>query len=150
MISVVRIMIALIYIFAGRVTGKNDCRACLGYQRVYFDYYVSEEVASTFWKASTGPCMTGNDFNLLGTQTEECMQICTQKVGDRCVKMENGCKSWNFNLKIWRYCGNGGSVKLTKGKHCAGGICADQDTLTLTCNPSVDCHGDCNCRQCGC
>lgn len=137
-------------LYAALGSCRNSCRQCQGVQRLSFDYYTREDVATNFWKASIGNCATGAELDVIGKLNTDCRGYCVEWSDDECVKFIDICKNWFFTLKIWRYCGNGGSVNMNKGKHCINNICATQDNFSFSCSHSVDCHGDCHCDQCGC
>lgn len=117
------------------VTPKS-CRQCDGKYLVIFNSYVSEAQAREFIKTSLGGCATGNEYLLFNPGSNDCLGTT--------------CKDWFFDMKAWRYCGNGGSVTLKKDNHGIGGLMALKDYMGLTCTRSVECHGNCNCVQCGC
>lgn len=137
-------------------SGKNSCRQCTGVMNYEFNNFISVDDALEFLKTSIGDCTTGQILDLTTAHAgpADCQYRCRPgETGPQCL--EPGatiakCKYWYFNLTVYRYCGNGGSVKLEKGEHCAAGLCAIKESLTLTCTKSVGCVGNCNCAQCGC
>lgn len=150
MLDVFTYISLLLSLLAGVAATKNSCRQCLGQQHLTFDHYVPIQVAEAYWKASIGTCATGGEHEVRASLSTDCIKPCIQFVGGKCVRWSYECKNWDFTLKIWRYCGNGGSVELRKANHCADSICTTEDHLTLACSPSVECHGNCRCSECGC
>lgn len=155
MLNAFRTVCILIPFFAGLVLSGKSCRQCTGSQTLSFDNYISESQAVAFFKASIGNCATGGDFEIQSTLSSICEISCiTEQVEPKTTFCVNRgpqvCKVWTFGVKAWRYCGNGRAVKLNKGKHCIGHLCAASDNLDLNCVQSVNCRGDCDCKKCGC
>lgn len=147
-------LFAFILLLAGFALSHNSCRLCAGDQRIIFDKFTFENEAVAFLKASLGNCATGADFEITRVRRQNCVDPCTTgvvKTWTNCAAFGNfACKYYIFDVKIWRYCGNGGFVRLTKGGHCIGPRCATLDTLAISCTKSVECRGDCDCVACGC
>lgn len=143
------------HFFAGHAMGLNGCRQCTGTKIIIFNNPVSEDQAMEFFKTSLGNCATGDDYDAYRGVAEGCQLPCVRPVvGPRTTSCAQfgpvRCPKWTFTLKMWRYCGNGGSVTLNKSDHCSAGVCAISDNLRLVCTRSVRCLGDCNCAECGC
>lgn len=139
MLNIIKVLVVLVSLFAGSLAGKNSCRQCVGNYNLQFPNYVSRAQATSFMKTSMGSCATGNDYNIVDVGPGDCAG------GNK-----NLCRVWVFNLRVWRYCGNGGSVDLKKTNHGIGSLVASLDELSLTCTQSVECRGSCNCAECGC
>lgn len=155
MLNAFRTLCILIPFFAGLALCARSCRQCTGSQTISFDNYITGPQAEAFFKASIGNCATGADFEIQSTLSSVCQTSCAVKQVDpnRTICVTQGpqvCKVWTFDVKAWRYCGNGRSVKLNKGRHCIGSLCAASDNLDLNCVRSVHCRGDCDCNKCGC
>lgn len=151
------ILLALLHISVGLAASHNSCRQCMGNQAITFKTRVSQDSATSFFKASLGSCATGNDYYVQLVEPSDCLIPCVVEAIDNnkrryCQKFgEKVCLTYKFNIRVWRYCGNGGSVTLNKGAHCSiQGFCVASDSLSLSCNRSVQCRGDCTCSNCGC
>lgn len=126
------------------VIGSNGCRLCTGDKTLTFDNFVVQDVAQAFLGNSFDGCVTGAEFEVTDV-TPGGNNILTS-----CLANGVACKEWKFKLDIYRYCGNGGGVQMTKGRKCVGPVCALSDFLDLKCNRSVRCGSDCDCKNCGC
>lgn len=154
MLILIRLVILTLPIFLGRALSGNSCRQCSGTHTLSFPNFVTEDNGLAFVEYSLGNCVTGYDYYVEKTEKRNCQTPCMSisgSPGHQCLQYAPlECKDWIFHLKIWRYCGNGGSVNLPKGHNCSPAVCADVDTLTLNCNKSVGCKGNCDCKKCGC
>lgn len=148
-----------LFIFTGLIAiaaaGHNSCRQCKGAQTITLNTRVGNAQALAFFKASIGNCATGGDLEVTSALGSDCEVPCATNREmphtTYCVLWApRVCRIWTINVKVWRYCGNGGLVNLKKANHCSGGLCASSDNLSLTCWKSVECRGDCNCGSCGC
>lgn len=136
MLKNLNILCVIGWLLAGFTVGRNGCRQCGGKQSIYFTRAAAPLEAYAFFQSSLGRCATGNQYQVDVIVPDDCDSLL--------------CKSYVFYLKIWRYCGNGGTVDLKRTDHCIAGLCAATDDLNLSCRNSVDCKGTCNCAQCGC
>lgn len=127
MVGITAIFTLLFSLFAG--LSSAFCRQCLGKQVITFNKSVNKQQAIDFFKSSLGDCATGNEYDILG------------------VTQNN--KTWTIQLKIWRYCGTGGSNFVGKGAHCINDVCVSQDYRVLTCWKTVNCHDECDFTACG-
>lgn len=146
---------ALVAVFWGFVVARNGCRQCTGTHSIRFNGYANELQATSFLHATLGSCATGNDLESLVILATECTLPCIEAqyspTKRKCLKYGPlACKAWEFDLTVWRYCGNGGAVSVTKGNHNIDTWYVEEDTLQLTCVKSVECRGTCHCNQCGC
>lgn len=151
MITFTKLLVVLTTLLAVRA-GKNSCRQCVGSQSLLFNAYTHPIDALNLFESSLGSCATGKDYEVTSVVEDNCTEPCLDPVPYRECRNRapKVCKKYTFNLKVWRYCGNGGSVSLRKTNHCSAGVCSASDYLSLTCYQSVECRGDCNCAQCGC
>lgn len=118
----------LLISLCSRLTSAFACRQCHGPQTIIFVNAVTTAQATDFMKKSLGPCATDNDYTITGiTQT--------------------GLK-FVFDLKVWRYCGVGGSNFVNRGAHCIDKICTTADTRGLACTKTVECGMTYDCRSC--
>lgn len=145
----------LITVLVGLVAGRNGCRQCLGMQRVIFDHHISEQQATDFFRKSLGECATGNDYQITAVLSNWCQYPCLEQIkeSNRTLCKTFGttvCTTWGFQIKVWRFCGNGSRAIWSKGRHCIDGLCATNDDLGLSCTQSVECRGTCHCNLCGC
>lgn len=143
----------LVCVFAELVTCHNSCRQCGGSKRITFARQVTRDEAVAFAKASIGACATGAELEIGEVESSDCTAPCTSWVHwpDQCGAYGHmACFNYVITVKVWRYCGNGGTVNLKSTQHCIGGLCAKTEELDLYCHKSVECHGECNCVQCGC
>lgn len=131
MLHILRVVLAFLSLYAGVTSARYGCRQCKGIQTITFATAINKDQATLFMRSSLGECATGNNEYLILSVAQE-------------------GNTWTFGLKIWRYCGNGGSNYVDKGKHSIGGITATADERDLDCFYSVECHGTCHCDQCGC
>lgn len=137
----------LILIFVGLVLGGEDsCRQCQGTQSIAFDTYTSPAAAEQFFRFSIGYCATGEDYWIDLVEKKDCTIQYTK--GSTLGSFV--CLNYVFHIRVWRYCGNGGTVELPKFDHCQGKLCASTDNLNMKCHKSVHCRSDCNCDACGC
>lgn len=148
-------MLVLVSLLVTLTLGKNGCRQCIGSQQIGFDYFNTRENALAFFRASLGNCATGSDYEIQSVEPSVCLRECASGSGgaqlSECTEYKDTkCRAWLFKVKVWRYCGNGPSVSLKKGKYCIGSKCVTGDTLELQCKNSVDCMAACNCKKCGC
>lgn len=132
--------------------GRRGCRQCYGTHEVSFSAPGVKENAMAFMRNSIINCATGGDYDMLTIRGEECETLCrTFNSQLQCVEPGAlACKRWVANLKVWRYCGNGGSLVFNRAPHTWAGLTSYEDTLDLTCYASVYCIGKCNCDHCGC
>lgn len=146
------ILYILLLLLAGLTTGKNSCRQCIGAQRITFETHISLDLATTFFKRSIGNCATGGELEIHRVEKYDCRAPCISEMpnGDCGVSGPSICTEYNFKIRVWRYCGNGGSLVLNKGTHCIDNECARTDDLGLTCYLSVGCKGKCDCKNCKC
>lgn len=134
-----------VILYAGIAHSRNGCRQCEGFETIWFRNKASLADATAYMRASLGNCATGNDYSILlavGTVCDDCVGRCPD---DKLI-----CYRWWFDLRIWRYCGNGARLMLDKRSFCNNGLCSFKDFLSLECLKSVECRGDCKCRTCGC
>lgn len=131
MLHALKIIFAFLSLYAGLASARYGCRQCKGEQTITFSKAVNKDQAIQFCRNSLGACATGNnEYDIL--------------------KVAQQGNTWTIGLRIWRYCGNGGSNFVDKGQHTINGITATSDTRDLDCFYSVNCHGTCHCNQCGC
>lgn len=124
----------------GDVLAHNGCRQCTGEQLITFKDYVTLNEVRMYLKGTLNECATGGQYEI-----DDAFSIYCLEGGS-----EYTCKDWNIGLKVWRYCGNGSKVRLRQNNLCIANICVELDNLILDCTKSVECHGKCDCRQCGC
>lgn len=153
MIGIFKALFILVAVFSSNVLGgHNSCRQCSGKQVMLFNNHITQDQATSFFRNSIGSCATGGQLNIDQVEADACQFDCLKWNGSQCA-LHGGpmrCSKWVFWIKVWRYCGNGGAVNITNTQHCSAGVCTTSDTLSMTCNRSVECRGDCNCAQCGC
>lgn len=130
MFHAVKALFVFFFLSGGLVAGRFGCRLCSGHQIINFDSDVNEAQATTFFVNSLGKCATGNDYEIL--------------------KIESKGRVWTFHINVWRYCGNGASNFVERGKHTIGTLTALSDGRALKCTKSVTCSGKCDCPLCGC
>lgn len=131
----------------------NSCRQCTGSQLLVFSKEVLENDAINFFETRFNKCATGPDYEITSTSYSGCHCTDPDKVPPykNCAQVGlTACTVYVFNLNVWRYCGNGGTVDFTKPSYCDGAICVTKDNLNLTCNRSVQCKSPCVCKDCGC
>lgn len=153
MIQLVYWFIFFISLSLDQVSARNGCRQCTGVQRITFKTGLLKSDALKFFNGSFLPCATGNNYQLDGVTGTDCELRCIDEypgLVPRCVLYGLFCKVWSINMRVWRYCGNGGSVHLERGSHALKEITSETDTLSLTCTKSVQCQWNCHCDQCGC
>lgn len=149
-------LIAICLLIIGQALSKNGCRACEGTQSLTFSAGITQEAATSFLVQSVLGCATGDEYQIDRIDRGGCQTDCLREGGvppdTQCAaEGPQKCHIWLFNIKIWRYCGNGGLLTLRRGSYCDKfSICSLTDTLTLTCHKSVECHTKCDCSKCGC
>lgn len=153
MLNQFKTVLILLSILAGLSVARNGCRQCIGYQKIFFGNYVTYEQALGFFRSSIGACATGNQYIIDSVQKDECMLPCLDVVQEPNITFcrnfkEEVCRYYTFNIKVWRYCGNGGKALLSKGYHHIDNVYASADDLNMTCYRSVDCVGTCTPSQC--
>lgn len=134
-----RCILLVVSILVGNVVARNGCRQCTGAYRLVFDTYVTECEARDYLEKQLSGCATGGQYEVTGIR----VGVCTQTT-------EITCRSWDFDLKVFRYCGNGPTVIRTKKWMCATGYCFYGEHLKLQCTKSVDCASKCECVECAC
>lgn len=112
-----------------RLSLGYHCRQCQGTQTITFKTDVNAAQAVKFLQYSLGGCATAYDFDI-------------QNI------VKNG-RVWTFTVKVWRYCGSGGSNYVERGARCLDDICVTADRHVLTCNKTVACRGECDPIFCG-
>lgn len=150
-------ILLLVIFLASRVKSRNGCRQCIGRQFLRFDNFKTQEHAIESFKVSIGQCATGNEYEFEVINLFDCRQPCLTSItlpsGEVKCQTYTGikeCKAWTYGIKVWRYCGNGGIVNFSKGRQCLDYRRVARDDTILSCDKSVDCHGQCDCKQCGC
>lgn len=140
MLSVIRLTFILLSLFAGRSAAYNGCRQCYGSLEVNFQTQVTQAQATNFMSSNLEGCATGNQIAILGysNPTNDCA------VGASPPR----CKIWNISMRVWRYCGNGGVLKVNKVLQCFNNICSNFLNLDMTCTKSVGCIGKCDAAAC--
>lgn len=139
MLALSRSILLLVAIFAGLAVSRDGCRQCIGHQKITFGTAATELDATNFFKKSLSGCASNGEMIIKSVTPGDCSTYKGFQV----------CKSWDFYIFIWRYCGNGGSNFVDKGAHCIDGVCSSTDIRTLTCNRSVECRSDCSKYNCG-
>lgn len=152
MLNFLKVSYVILALFSSKVLGQG-CQQCTGTQTLTFTNYILPERATTFFLTKFWECATGRDYKINGVTSSNCLTGCISRdMAGNCVQTGNlpQCKTFNINVSAWRYCGTGGSVKLTKNNYCLGVDCAVQNELVMTCTRNVQCGGTCYCNQCGC
>lgn len=132
-------LLLVLSVFTELAASRNGCRRCGGGYQFLFNDYFDEARARDFLKGSLSFCATGSQFLVTGVQINNCVTPGSRQ-----------CKFWNFDLEVYRYCGNGSSVTVGRSSYCVGTVCARAQYLSLKCSESVDCKERCNCYDCGC
>lgn len=140
MLQILRIVLVFLAIFAGSAEAYNGCRKCEGTLNLVFKSYTSLKDVETYVTSTLGQCATGKQYDLVKMTEANCIL----------VGFEYSCKTWNFAVKAWRFCGNGSKAILKQNNVCIGNICTTQDQLDMHCIQSVACAGRCHCDTCGC
>lgn len=135
MVSLKSVILLISLLLSGSLA-RYGCRLCKGRSSFAFTNPVSKVAAEKFLKDSMGTCATGGQYIITSNDASEC-------VG-------SNCKVYDFWLTVYRYCGNGSKVTLSKFDHGSGGIVAHLEYLELHCTQSVECAETCVCAQCGC
>lgn len=132
-----KLAIVFLSLYAGHAAAKNSCRQCTGTSELGFTSFVTADQVKSYLGATLGKCATGGEYDLIPWNKSSCSPT-----------NANSCKIWLVDHQIWRYCGNGGEVKLYRSNISAAGVTADYDKFDLLCTKSVECHGTCDCAAC--
>lgn len=142
------------FIMFGHMTkfaeSENGCLQCTGVHSIYFGEFTSQTRAVAFVRASLDGCATGNDYEMTPKTQIDCTVSCPRS-GQGCTPPGvTVCKSWEFDLTVWRYCGRSSLINRDKSHRSPGGVYAPSDTMRLNCDRWVDCKSACSCDYCGC
>lgn len=132
-------VLALLLLYMGHVFARNGCRQCTGTHILNFKDYATLVQVEEYLSGTLGKCATGHQYEVNSWTASDCS-----------VTDSQCCKNWDILVRVWRYCGNGGSVFLDQSNVCDGNRCTLYDRLVLTCKQSVDCRSKCDCKACGC
>lgn len=141
-----KLLVFLVVIFAEVVFGRFGCRQCHGWDTITFPKGVTKAEATTYFENKIKDCATGNQYEVVRVTNQNCEKCATAN----CLLDEQVCPWWRFHIKVWRYCGNGYVVRVLRENACAEGVCSTRDYLSMVCDISVNCGGDCDCKHCGC
>lgn len=136
--SILKAVIILVSVFTSQALCGKSCRQCFGTYEITNAGRIDQETARKFAHATLSICATGEEFELGAPVPSQCTTEDVRK-----------CSVWQFPVKAWRYCGNGGSVTFNQPIRCVDGTCASS-SLDMKCHTSVVCHGGCKCEECGC
>lgn len=140
MLNIFNVAVLLISLLAGQSLARNGCRVCAGEHQLTFSAPVAQDLAISFARNSASGCATGGDYQVGTVDGGNCVTIAGRQ----------SCKQWLIEVVVGSYCGNGGLVTLSRPSHCSNNVCSIADTLTMGCERSVACKGNCVCKQCGC
>lgn len=146
-------VVTLLALFSGEAVAKRGCRQCKGTHHAVFTGYAGESEALAFFRNSLGKCATGGDYEILDIVPKSCVDPCPESIRreKNCVNRGTDmCMEYILYYTVWRFCGNGPSVFINRGNHCSAGLCSSTDILSLTCNLSVGCNEECDCKKCAC
>lgn len=126
------------YLLAGFALAHNSCRQCTGSNLLIFKERRNINEVKYYLDQTFGKCATGEQYSITGYTYDDCIIVQNQPL---CVK-------WTVQLKVWRYCGNGGKAYVSRSNRCVGNVCAYDERLSLECFKSVQCQGDCRLPDC--
>lgn len=139
MTSILRVVFVLLWALSSRAAARNGCRRCTGFYNFIFDYFVEEAQAKDHLAVRFGNCATGDQYWIKNVVLSDCDETSSFR----------RCRSWWFDLVVYRYCGNGGSVVRPRKRICdTNGRCMFYDYLELLCDKSVECAGKCDFKEC--
>lgn len=116
----------------------NSCRQCSGVYAFTLDAAITGAAAKDYFVRKLGACATGAQYLIKRVVNQDCT-------------VPDTCKFWRFEIDVYRYCGNGGSVVRARDYKCGTtNGCVYGDYLLLTCTKSVACAGQCDCNECAC
>lgn len=144
MLSGVKVLFALVSFFGIVALARDGCRQCSGTRLIVFKDYTLQHDAMKFVKDSLTDCATGLDYKIDEVNPTDCC------VTADCTTPGNPslCKSYEFTMTVWRYCGNGAQVVYFKPDKCVGLTCSIKNRLSFTCTKSVECWNACDIEVC--
>lgn len=111
----------------------DNCRACSGFQKIYFFDRLTSDQATAFFKSNFG----GKDFTITKTAPEDCEVACLDTDERSCIEdkdIHQVCQTFTFSIDVNRYCGDGGdSVHEIQHDVNALGYTASRQILRLGC-----------------
>lgn len=129
----VNTILLIISVFTANALAAKSCRQCSGTIGATFKDFALKDEATAWVKGRIGNCAGGDKIDILGYSNP--LQDCNAA---------QKCKSWKIDVKVWRYCGNGGTVDVYKTNQCVFKTCSVNDRLQMTCHPSVECKSLCD------
>lgn len=139
MLAFIHFATILISLLLSNVVARNGCRQCFGEYSITFTYPVGRDVADNVVSPGVAGCATGDNWE---TTAARSAGICLTTTGP------TACTTWIYAINVWRYCGNGGSVSLSKPRVCSPAGYCGVSKLTMSCRKSVECIGKCEPKQC--